>query len=377
MKAKIIQTFLIIFAILFVFSRVAYASATNPLSTDVADGDRIGNQIEEWGEEGTGQTVPNSGEEQSYDLTPSQSILDALITVISWVVALVPMIVNIILSVVVGEDTFSIQELLLGKYNIFHINIFDVDNLTGTNAEFVKELSHQTAIWYVSIRNLSAIICGIVLIYVGIRMAISSVADDKAKYKSMLKNWVISLALLFLLHYIMLLMLEASDLLVGFIRNSISDDSDAIGMEEAIINNSFVNIASATSFNKVIYVLMYFLMVYYQCKFFIMYFMRTLTVIFLIMIAPLICVTYPIDTMGDNEAQAFKNWTKQMLTQVFLQAIHLAIYVVFIYSAGEIAVRAPIVAIMFFAALSNGEKIVRKAFKVQGKGLKDIRFKKM
>ena len=95
------------------------------------------------------------------------------------------------------------------------------------------------------------------------------------------------------------------------------------------------------------------------------------------MIAPLICVTYPIDTMGDNEAQAFKNWTKQMITQVFLQAIHLLIYVVFIYSAGEIAVRAPIVAIMFFAALSNGEKIVRKAFKVQGKGLKDIRFKKM
>ena len=40
-------------------------------------------------------------------------------------------------------------------------------------------------------------------LYVGIRMAISSVAEEKAKYKKMLVDWVVSLGLLFVLHYIM------------------------------------------------------------------------------------------------------------------------------------------------------------------------------
>src|SRR5699024_8132153 len=112
-------------------------------------------------------------------------------------------------------------------------------------------------------------------------------------------------------------------------------------------------------------------------KFFLIYIVRVFKVDFLIMIAPLICVTYPIDTMGDNKAQAFNNWIKEMIGEIFLQPIHLCIYLVFIYSAGEIAIEATLIAIMFFAALSNGEKIIRRAFKVEGKGLKDIKMLKV
>ena len=50
---------------------------------------------------------------------------------------------------------------------------------------------------------LSILLC--VLIYVGIRMAISTVASDKAAYKKMLVDWACSLALIFLLQYIILL----------------------------------------------------------------------------------------------------------------------------------------------------------------------------
>ena len=42
-----------------------------------------------------------------------------------------------------------------------------------------------------------------VLVYIGIRITLSSVASDKAKYKQMLIDWVVAVCLVFLMHYIM------------------------------------------------------------------------------------------------------------------------------------------------------------------------------
>ena len=378
MKLKILQIFIAVLFISVIFSMQTMAADTvpeDPFSQDVVD-ENVGNQVLEWGENGTGQTITNDGKTNSYELESTPSFFDALFTILGWIIAIVPFVANFIISLVAGTDTFSIEKLLLGEYELFHINVFNVDGLTGEYAELVQSLSQTVSTWYIALRNLAMVMSAVVLVYVGIRMAFSSVADDKAKYKIMLKNWFISFALLFLLQYIMILLFEAAELLINAINQSIILDPNAdVSMEETILNDSFANIAAATGINKLLYIIIYFMMVYYQLKFFLIYIVRVFKVDFLIMIAPLICVTYPIDTMGDNKAQAFNNWIKEMIGEIFLQPIHLCIYLVFIYSAGEIAIEAPLIAIMFFAALSNGEKIIRRAFKVEGKGLKDIKFK--
>ena len=378
MKLKILQIFIAVLFISVIFSMQTMAADTvpeDPFSQDVVD-ENVGNQVLEWGENGTGQTITNDGKTNSYELESTPSFFDALFTILGWIIAIVPFVANFIISLVAGTDTFSIEKLLLGEYELFHINVFNVDGLTGEYAELVQSLSQTVSTWYIALRNLAMVMSAVVLVYVGIRMAFSSVADDKAKYKIMLKNWFISFALLFLLQYIMILLFEAAELLINAINQSIILDPNAdVSMEETILNDSFANIAAATGINKLLYIIIYFMMVYYQLKFFLIYIVRVFKVDFLLMIAPLICVTYPIDTMGDNKAQAFNNWIKEMIGEIFLQPIHLCIYLVFIYSAGEIAIEAPLIAIMFFAALSNGEKIIRRAFKVEGKGLKDIKFK--
>lgn len=60
------------------------------------------------------------------------------------------------------------------------------------------------------------------------------------------------------------------------------------------------------------------------------------------------------------------------MMQIFIQPIHLIIYIIFIYSAGEIAKEVPLLAIFFLIALDNGEKIIRSALKIKGKGLRDM-----
>ena len=111
---------------------------------------------------------------------------------------------------------------------------------------------------------------------------------------------------------------------------------------------------------------MYWVLVFYQLKFFFLYLKRFLTVGFLIVIAPLITVTYSIDKAGDGKAQAFSSWIKEFLVNVFIQPLHAILYLLFMTVAYEIALVSPIIAIIFFAGLSRGEKIVKELLHIRG-----------
>ena len=66
------------------------------------------------------------------------------------------------------------------------------------------DLREVVASWYTSLRNITLVGLMIVLLYVGIRILLSSVASEKAKYKQMIKDWVVALCILFFLHYIII-----------------------------------------------------------------------------------------------------------------------------------------------------------------------------
>lgn len=65
------------------------------------------------------------------------------------------------------------------------------------------ELQKTIASWYLTFRNIALVALLSILVYVGIRITLSSVASDKAKYKQMLLDWLVALCLVFLMHYIM------------------------------------------------------------------------------------------------------------------------------------------------------------------------------
>lgn len=74
---------------------------------------------------------------------------------------------------------------------------------TGELKSPANELKTYIAGWYKTLRNLALVVLLSILVYVGIRIMLSSVASDKAKYKQMLGDWVVAVCLLFLMHYIM------------------------------------------------------------------------------------------------------------------------------------------------------------------------------
>lgn len=82
----------------------------------------------------------------------------------------------------------------------FYKNVKADDEVELSSA---RELQSVVASWYKAFRNLALVVLLSILVYIGIRIILSSTAGDKAKYKQMLTDWIVALCLVFLMHYIM------------------------------------------------------------------------------------------------------------------------------------------------------------------------------
>lgn len=269
---------------------------------------------------------------------------------------------------------FTILSLVLGYYDIFDIYFFDgVNESVGEYRTYNTILKGEVAKIYYNIQAIALVFSVFSLIYIGIRMAISVTASDKAKYKKLLRNWFVGFVLIFLLHYIAIFIMEISKLLQGLIVQIAQNLDIQTDFEYNIINREKTNYTNAGGFAPFTSVIIFWALVYYQLKFFIMYIFRQLEIAFLIIIAPIITVTYSLDKSVDGRSQIFNSWCKEITSEVFLQNLHCIAYLVFVISAGNIALKSPLLAIIFFASLSRVEKIVKNVFKIQGRGLRDIK----
>ncbi len=240
----------------------------------------------------------------------------------------------------------------------------------GNNYSIAYQLHNTIASWYVSLRNLTIVGLLLVLLYIGIRIIISSTASDKSKYKQMLVDWVVALCLAFTLHYVMTFTVT----IVSEISNSISSATDASG------NGIVVQVSDGTTFKtdlmglirfkmqyntvgpKLLHLILYIAMVCYTCIFTFKYLKRVLIIAFLTLISPLVALTYPIDKIRDGKAQAFDLWFKEYIFNAIEQPFHLIIYTIFVSTSVDLVSVNPLIAIVALAFIIPAEKILRKFF---------------
>ncbi len=77
------------------------------------------------------------------------------------------------------------------------------EEVTTSKQNISFDLQPIVSSWYNSIKNLAVVLMMIILVYIGIRIMLVSVASEKAKYKQMLKDWFVAMCILFFMHYIM------------------------------------------------------------------------------------------------------------------------------------------------------------------------------
>ena len=238
------------------------------------------------------------------------------------------------------------------------------------------KLQPVIASWYVAIRTMSIVGLLSVLVYLGIRMLLSSLAADRAKYKQMLFDWVVAICLVFALHYIMSFALTMAETVTAMIS------SDAEGMFTVNATNldgagsstysitfgsnlmSYVRfMVQAGDFNtKIAFAALYIMLVIYSVRFTWVYLKRVVNMAFLTLIAPMVALTYPIDKVSDGKAQAFNMWMKEFTYNALIQPLHLLLYIVLLGSAVQLAADNPLYAIVCLGFIIAGEKLMKSMF---------------
>ena len=224
-------------------------------------------------------------------------------------------------------------DIFFNRYKMLDINVFDINGAKANS--MVRTFRSSTAMWYYTMRTLATAILLVVLIYIGIRMLLSSVAEDRAKYKKMLFDWICSLILLFLLQYMAIFIIYLNNAIVGALREFVvnsSGNTGLTGIGKAMYDMGMKGLFGV-GMSSITAMFAFAGLVIMTAGFFIAYLNRMFKVAFLVMISPLITITYSIDKIGDGKAQALGNWLKQYLSTVIIQPFHCIIYISFVQTA--------------------------------------------
>ena len=325
------------------------------------------------------------------------------------------------------EEIFS-NKIALLDVNFFNPNPYeDITTPTESVEQTSMALTLQPTIsqWYYAIRNLSIVALLSILVYMGIRIIISSSAEDKAKYKQRLMDWIVAMCLLFFMHYIMAFAMTVTQEVTRAVNSLNKPYYIAIGSsgdklkDYVYDNDEYVFSTEADSLaesfrdpnvgiivpetdesgnetgNEVLlwptnlmgkarielqleptedlpqddilmrqfgYTVIYLALVMYTILFLFRYLKRLMMLAFLTIIAPLMAMTYPLDKMRDGNAQGFNTWLKEYLFNLLIQPVHLILYTVLIGSAIDLVADNLLYSLVALGFILEGEKILRKFF---------------
>ena len=241
------------------------------------------------------------------------------------------------------------------------INFFDTEKSDDATVNKIRE---SIAKVYYLMRNIAIVASLVVLIYVGIRMAISSVADTKAKYKEMFKDWLMGFIMLFVLHYIMVATVYINNSLVDLVYTIMGSTQDGFSRVTEDIDDVIVGSGFFRGWGALI---VYVAMLGVTVAFFVQYIKRFFTIGFLVAISPLITVTYSIDKMGDGKSQALNTWLKEFIFNIIIQPFHCIIYAMMCSTAVNSLAQTTslknfVVAIMSILFVFKAEDIIKNIF---------------
>ena len=305
-----------------------------------------------------------------------------------------------------GKVYLTPENIIKGKFILFSADIFsDISSSVNTTPSADPEKDEyydrfdwlvgpdkaRTALrevisgWYYSLFNFALVALLSVLVYVGIRMITSTISQDKAKYKTMLKDWLVAICLLIMMHYIMISMLN----ITRMITDAIGPDGGA-GNQTGKVMTLIYNINKGgedfqcskgsvecryegdfdgdgtdncyTISDAFAYELLLIAIILLTGLFAWKYMRREFTIIFLILLGPISCITYPIDKISDGKAQAFNKWFSEFLYNVLIQPFHLLLYLVLVGSAIELSDNNILYGLACLAMLIPAEKFVKEMF---------------
>lgn len=289
---------------------------------------------------------------------------------------------NGISSTSYSGERVTVESLFYNQVPITDANFFNFETAGGYslidedgNPTVLYNLRRAVAQGYVICRNISIAVILFVLIYMGIRMALSSISERKAQYKKQLIGWVTALAIVIFIHFFMYTVLFINDALLGLIQDvSVESAQEVVGVSTSELSLYDAIRTKAYSFNFMdgtVGLIFYIILVYFLIRFFLIYMKRMFATYLLAMTGTFVGAKYAFDKASGKRSSSLSKWIRDYSFNVLLQSIHALIYTLLMTIALKVALTSfvgIIIAIVVLQFLLEADKIFIKIFGVNSKG---------
>lgn len=348
-----------------------------------------------------------------YVLNPLEEIICDLLLVVG------DHLVNMISSAV-GEDV-TITKLVYNQIDSLNPNFFDKNLSAGGITATLKNVVSD---WYNVFRMIAVAIYIVILLAIGIHVLLASTGNGLAKAKDLFTQWLKGIVALVFIPYLIKYAFLLNEALVEMLREasdipdyaigsyfssagewsaveleyrspdymSIYTGTIPFGSEEA--NNMYISRAETYEQNldlmrlmrayagatkKIIYLIIFFILIGQLISFIVIYFKRYIMIAFLIAMFPVVCIFHGISIAKGSAKGEMGAWVKEILTNIFIQFVHATVYTVVtgmciavvkedIRSSATLNWIVIILAINF---VSDGEKLLRKIIGAMGNSVGD------
>ena len=210
---------------------------------------------------------------------------------------------------------FTLDKLFFGDFKFLDINIFNINTSKESNSkgnEANANLKKGVAVWTNATRGFAVAISLLLFILGAVMLMLNSARTDSkatsiASLKNFLTDTVKGLMIALLITVVLAMILFAHDMVIS-IFNAIRYKMLESGAQsaEVIIYKNVLDL-DINGYGYSVSFIAYLFMSAYHIKFLIIYINRLLTIGFLIVVSPIISVTYALDKIGDRKkSSSFK-----------------------------------------------------------------------
>ena len=262
----------------------------------------------------------------------------------------------------------------------------------------VLVIRQTIALWFYIMRYIGAAAMLVVLLVLGVKIAITSAAGEKAAYKKMLVDWVVGFIVMFSIHYIMIFIVFVNQAGIDLIKDTanrvysedkrvyVSEDASEYGskdyqsktnedIEVSLYESVRTRAFDAKLTNGCVGMVLYACLVYFAYKFTFVYLKRILNIAILTVMAPLVGLSFALNKILTGKATIFGKWLREYVTVVLIQFFHALVYVTFVMGVLKIAltsVSGVIFVLVLLKFMADAEKIIREIFGMDSNAIRDL-----
>ena len=263
--------------------------------------------------------------------------------------------INWLIAIPIGYQ-ITIDDVVFNKYPATKIDYFQSlrdgessEIIWGTDGNGNGGLSHTVNECYSFFNKIAVLVYMVMLVYMGLRIILSSTGQSLSHYKTLFMYWVVGVAILFFYPFAMKYIIKINNTFVGMVEANKGSSYVAVQDRNSIPavtptsiwtlnfsknpfdgagNDYMAMIANdANQTRRLALSLAYIILTWQLITLILHYYKRLFMVGFLIAIFPLVAMFYALDKIGDGKSQAFDHWNKEFMLNVLIQSFHAVVYV--------------------------------------------------